>query len=90
MSDVKAAFKKIDRDNDGLLSKQEMMQSSGNMFDKEEVDAIFALGDINGDGELDMGEFISIMFPSSVRCGVDVRLAVVILRRHIAVGGGGL
>ena len=39
------------------------MQSAGNMFDREEVDAIFALGNINGDGELDMGEFISIMFP---------------------------
>merc|ERR1719158_2802706 len=72
MSDVKAAFKKIDRDNDGLLSKQEMMQSSGNMFDKEEVDAIFALGDINGDGELDMGEFISIMFPSAVEVAMQV------------------
>ena len=72
MSDVKAAFKKIDKDNDGLLSKQEMMQSSGNMFDKEEVDAIFALGDINGDGELDMGEFISIMFPSAVEVAMQV------------------
>merc|ERR1719348_2433106 len=72
MSDVKAAFKKIDKDNDGLLSKQEMMQSSGNMFDKEEVDAIFALGDVNGDGEIDMGEFISLMFPSAVDVAMQV------------------
>ena len=72
MTDVKAAFKKIDVDNDGLLSKQEMMQSAGNMFDREEVDAIFALGDINGDGELDMGEFISIMFPSAVEVAMQV------------------
>ena len=72
MNDVKAAFKKIDVDNDGLLSKQEMMQSASNMFDREEVDAIFALGDINGDGELDMGEFISIMFPSAVEVAMQV------------------
>ena len=26
----------------------------------EEVDAIFALGDVNGDGQIDMGKFISI------------------------------
>ena len=72
MTDVKAAFKKIDVDNDGLLSKQEMMQSAGNMFDREEVDAIFALGNINGDGELDMGEFISIMFPPTVEVAMQV------------------
>merc|ERR1740129_1029829 len=56
LNDCKDAFKKIDRDNDGLLSKQEMMQ--GNKFDSEEVNAIFELGDINGDGQIDMGEFI--------------------------------
>merc|ERR1719347_2110379 len=54
LNDVKTAFKKIDTDNDGLLSKQEMMASSGNKYDAEEVDAIFALGDVNGDGQIDM------------------------------------
>ena len=63
IADVKATFKKIDSNNDGLLSKQEMLNSPGCKFDKEEVDAIFKLGDINGDGELDMGEFIGLMFP---------------------------
>ena len=72
LNDVKEAFKKIDSNNDGLLSKQEMMQSSGNKFDKEEVDAIFELGDVNGDGEIDMGEFISIMFPSAVEVAMQV------------------
>merc|ERR1719336_448635 len=72
LNDVKAAFKRIDVDNDGLLSKQEMLQSGGNMFDREEVDSIFALGDINGDGELDMGEFISLMFPSAVEVAMQV------------------
>merc|ERR1712142_606189 len=72
MSDVKAAFKKIDSNNDGLLSKKEMMASSGNKYDAEEVDAIFALGDVNGDGQIDMGEFISIMFPSAVDVALQV------------------
>merc|ERR1711863_246234 len=52
LNDVKAAFKKIDSNNDGLLSKEEMMQSSGSKYDREEVDSIFALGDVNGDGEI--------------------------------------
>jgi len=72
LNDVKAAFKKIDTDNDGLLSKKEIMASSGNKFDAEEVDAIFALGDVNGDGQIDMGEFISIMFPSAVDVALQV------------------
>ena len=63
IADVKAAFKKIDTDGDGLLSKKEMQNSPGCKFDREEVDAIFQLGDINGDGELDMGEFIALMYP---------------------------
>jgi Ca2+-binding EF-hand superfamily protein len=65
IEDVKAAFKKIDTDNDGLLSKSEMMNAAGNKFDKEEVDAIFQLGDVNGDGQIDMGEFIGIMYPAA-------------------------
>merc|ERR1740123_2023262 len=63
IADVKAAFKKIDTDGVGLLSKNEMQNSPGCKFDREEVDAIFQLGDINGDGELDMGEFIALMYP---------------------------
>merc|ERR1719431_974439 len=50
----------------------EVMASSGNKFDAEEVDAIFALGDVNGDGEIDMGEFNSIMFPSAVDVALQV------------------
>jgi len=66
LNDVKDAFKKIDTNNDGLLSKDEMMSSCGNKFDPEEVNAIFELGDVNGDGEIDISEFVGIMFPSAV------------------------
>lgn len=65
ISQVKAAFKTIDANNDGLLSKEEVISSPGNKFDKEEVEAIFELGDVNGDGEIDMGEFIGLMYPSA-------------------------
>ena len=72
LNDVKAAFKRIDSNNDGLLSKAEMMQSTGSKYDKEEIDSIFTLGDVNGDGEIDMGEFISLMFPSAVEVAMQV------------------
>jgi len=72
IADVKDAFKKIDSNNDGLLSKQEMMASSANKFDSEEVNAIFELGDVNGDGEIDMSEFIGIMYPSAVEAAAQV------------------
>ena len=65
IQDVKATFKKIDTDNDGLLSKEEMLSSSGSKYDSEEINAIFTLGDVNGDGGLDMGEFIGLMYPAA-------------------------
>jgi len=65
IADIKSSFKRIDTNNDGLLSKSEMLNSSGCKFDKEEVDAIFELGDVNGDGEIDMGEFIGLMYPAA-------------------------
>ena len=71
IADVKAAFKKIDTNNDGLLSKQEMSSSPNCKFDSEEIDAIFKLGDINGDGELDMGEFVGLMFPPATEVTLD-------------------
>ena len=40
-----------------------MLNSSGSKYDSEEVNAIFTLGDINGDGQLDMGQFIGLMYP---------------------------
>merc|ERR1740137_265726 len=59
IGDVKSTFKKIDTDNDGLLSKQEMLSSSGCKYDSEEVNAIFNLGDVNGDGSITKQEMAS-------------------------------
>merc|ERR1719309_929099 len=62
LADVKAAFKKLDRDGDGNISKSEMAAAGLN---EQEVNAIFALGDANNDGQIDMDEFIMVMCPSA-------------------------
>ena len=65
IADVKGLFKEIDIDGDGLLSKEEMLNSPGCKFDTEQVNAIYELGDSNGDEVLDMGEFIAILYPTA-------------------------
>jgi len=65
IADVKGLFKDIDVDGDGLLSKEEMLSSPGCKFDNEQIEAIYELGDSNGDLVLDMGEFIAIMYPAA-------------------------
>merc|ERR1719336_835426 len=65
MDDVKQAFKLMDKDGDGNISKQEMA-SSGHRFNASQIDAVFALGDVNDDGVLDLDEFISVMCPSAL------------------------
>jgi len=65
INEVKQLFKAVDVDSDGLLTKEEMINSDGNKFDMEQIDAIFELGDANNDNQLDMGEFIAILFPAA-------------------------
>jgi len=62
LEEIKNGFKKLDKDNDGQISKQEMAQSGMN---DQEVNAIFALGDSNNDGQIDLDEFIAVMCPSA-------------------------
>ena len=63
INDVKKAFMSIDIDKDGNISRQELAKSG--KFNNQEVDAIFILGDVNGDGEIDLEEFISLMCPTA-------------------------
>lgn len=65
IDEVKSLFKAIDTDGDGCLSKEEMMTAPGCKFDREQVDAIYELGDSDGDQVLDMGEFIALMYPAA-------------------------
>merc|ERR1719495_1849222 len=54
IDEVKKKFKKIDSDSDGLLSKDELLVSPESKFDEEEIQAIFELGDSNGDNVIDI------------------------------------
>ena len=49
---------RMDVNGDGTLTKREMLASDE--FTAEEIEAIFELGDVDGDGEIDMGEFVGI------------------------------
>eukprot|EP00091_Calanus_sinicus_P010367 TRINITY_DN2416_c0_g1_i6.p1 TRINITY_DN2416_c0_g1~~TRINITY_DN2416_c0_g1_i6.p1 ORF type:complete len:106 (-),score=31.45 TRINITY_DN2416_c0_g1_i6:80-397(-) len=39
--------------------------SNGTKLNAIEIDSIFTLGDANGDGEIDMEEFLAVMVPSA-------------------------
>merc|ERR1740128_180093 len=63
VDDARFMFKTLDGDGDGLLSQEEL-RKSGCKFSAKEIEALFAVGDINGDGEIDINEFINVMCPS--------------------------
>merc|ERR1719378_423977 len=58
----------MDLNCDGALTKEELingMNSFGKQFTAEEVNSVFAMADINSDGEINYSEFVSMMFPSA-------------------------
>ena len=64
VDDARFLFKQFDHDGDGVLSQEEM-RKSGSRFTSKEIEALFAVGDINGDGELDINEFINVICPGA-------------------------
>ena len=54
----------MDNDGDGVLSQEEL-RKSGSRFTNKEIEALFAVGDVNGDGELDINEFINVICPGA-------------------------
>merc|ERR1719253_1562477 len=61
-----AAFKVFDRNNDGVISKQELAEVLNNgdlasQVGKELIEKIMADADTNGDGEIDFNEFMAMM-----------------------------
>ena len=64
---VKTAFLQYDINRDGKISKQELedgMVQSG-QFSFDDARTAFDIADINGDGEIDIGEFVTLMFPNA-------------------------
>ena len=64
---VKTAFLQYDINRDGKISKQELedgMVQSG-QFSFDDARTAFDIADINGDGEIDIGEFVQLMFPNA-------------------------
>ena len=64
VDDARFLFRQLDHDGDGVLSQEEM-RKSGSRFTSKEIEALFAVGDINGDGELDINEFINVICPGA-------------------------
>lgn len=65
MSDSQRAFKVLDTNNDGMLSKDELLVGFEKIFDrndyeaaKEEVDRIFRKVDLDGSGFIDYSEWV--------------------------------
>merc|ERR1719278_2281353 len=63
---VRAAFTKYDTNRDGNISRQELAAGmAAGQFSAQESSLVFDLADSNGDGEIDMGEFVTMMFPAA-------------------------
>ena len=59
VEDMETIFKQMDLNCNGKMTKEEMIKA-GN-FNEQEVDAVFDLGDVDRDGEIDLQEFIGVM-----------------------------
>ena len=54
-------FAKLDKNKDGLLSRQELIDGFREIYGEVvelEIDEIMALADLNGNGELDYSEWL--------------------------------
>merc|ERR1719270_1866268 len=61
VSNIKESFKKFDANGDGAISRSELRNAM--KLSDADLDIVFALGDVDGDGEISMGEFVLIMSP---------------------------
>merc|ERR1739841_396750 len=62
--EVKEAFRVFDRDGNGTISAAELMHvmtSMGEKLTKEEARQMINEADVNGDGEIDYNEFVTMM-----------------------------
>uniref|UniRef100_A0A8C5GN18 Calcium-binding protein 7-like n=1 Tax=Gouania willdenowi TaxID=441366 RepID=A0A8C5GN18_GOUWI len=72
-SEIREAFKVFDRDGNGFISKQELgmaMRSLGYMPNEVELEVIIQRLDMDGDGQVDFEEFVTLLGPKLTASGL--------------------
>uniref|UniRef100_A0A8C5GN57 Calcium-binding protein 7-like n=1 Tax=Gouania willdenowi TaxID=441366 RepID=A0A8C5GN57_GOUWI len=72
-SKIREAFKVFDRDGNGFISKQELgmaMRSLGYMPNEVELEVIIQRLDMDGDGQVDFEEFVTLLGPKLTASGL--------------------
>ncbi|XP_061554776.1 calcium-binding protein 7 isoform X1 [Phycodurus eques] len=72
-SEIREAFKVFDRDGNGFISKQELgmaMRSLGYMPNEVELEVIIQRLDMDGDGQVDFDEFVTLLGPKLSAAGM--------------------
>uniref|UniRef100_A0A672N9U1 Calcium binding protein 7 n=1 Tax=Sinocyclocheilus grahami TaxID=75366 RepID=A0A672N9U1_SINGR len=72
-SEIREAFKVFDRDGNGFISKQELgmaMRSLGYMPNEVELEVIIQRLDMDGDGQVDFEEFVTLLGPKLSAAGM--------------------
>ncbi|GAA6093993.1 calcium-binding protein 7, partial [Tachysurus ichikawai] len=72
-SEIREAFKVFDRDGNGFISKQELgmaMRSLGYMPNEVELEVIIQRLDMDGDGQVDFEEFVTLLGPKISAAGM--------------------
>nr|XP_029495458.1 calcium-binding protein 7-like [Oncorhynchus nerka] len=70
---IREAFKVFDRDGNGFISKQELgmaMRSLGYMPNEVELEVIIQRLDMDGDGQVDFEEFVTLLGPKLTAAGM--------------------
>ncbi|XP_061673886.1 calcium-binding protein 7 isoform X4 [Syngnathoides biaculeatus] len=71
--EIREAFKVFDRDGNGFISKQELgmaMRSLGYMPNEVELEVIIQRLDMDGDGQVDFEEFVTLLGPKLTAAGM--------------------
>ncbi|KAJ8286493.1 hypothetical protein GJAV_G00039830 [Gymnothorax javanicus] len=71
--EIREAFKVFDRDGNGFISKQELgtaMRSLGYMPNEVELEVIIKRLDMDGDGQVDFEEFVTLLGPKLSAAGM--------------------
>ena len=63
IDDVRAAFKRFDANGDGAITRPEL--KNGLRLSDQEVEVVFALGDVDQDNEISLAEFVRLMCPAA-------------------------